>query len=68
MVIRETLRRLVRRLRVPEALKFVAISFSRSYFFIIKTEARLFLVLYGGLDLLEFKIKNLSGLISRRLI
>ena len=49
-----TLKKLLRQLKMFEALKFVGISFSVSWLFAIKTETRKFLVSLSGLDLLEW--------------
>lgn len=60
-----TLERLVRGLKVPEALKYVTVSFPMSWLFAVITETRRILVLFRGLHLLELKIKNFSGLSFR---
>ena len=52
----------VRRLKAPEALKFVTISFPMSWLFAITAETRRVLVLFRGLRLLQVKIKTFGGL------
>lgn len=50
--------RLVRGLKVPEALKFVTVSFPVSWLFAIRAETRRVLISFRKLHLLVFKIKN----------
>ena len=52
------LERLVRELKVPKALKFITISFSVSWLFVIITKTRRVFTLFRNFHLLELRIKN----------
>lgn len=54
------LKRLVKRLKVPEALKFVTISFPEPWIFAIISETRRVFVSFLRLHLLQLKIKDFS--------
>lgn len=62
-----TLERLIRRVRMPKALKFITISFFQKepWLFVITAEIRRDLVLLSIFHLLELKIKNFGSLSMR---
>lgn len=66
--VRRTWERLVRRLKVPKALKFVTIPFPMPWLFAIIISVIRFLVSYREFYLPEFEIKNVSSLSSKWLI